>query len=588
MNLRERLLFSMTNSDLEGWNALKELISRAICTTDGCEIWASKILDADYPSAKLCGEGLRYFDSGLLKEKPVRKKKTKVSLSGDDDLSPLERFHQSPLSVVKGVGPKIEESLKAAGIATLGDLMAFYPRDYLDLRTPIPVAQLADGEFSLIHVTLTKVMAARGRCFAEATDGSGTVRLSWFHAWPGIAAVIKKGAAFWFWGRPTLRGKEFTLSHPGFSLERPREIQVIYSKIQGVGEKTFTNIMENALALLPEEYADPLPRSIIERHEFPSWHKARKLAHRPHSELCGEDLELLLQRKHSAFIRIAYEELFFLQLALSMRQNQSRATGACRILREHHRDILSVFPFPLTAGQQQAVEEMLTDMESGIPMNRLLQGDVGSGKTAVAFILAAHIMLTGRQVACMAPTTILAQQQFITMSQWAKKLGMKSALLTSELTSGERESLLAMLESGHINLLVGTHALIQDRVRFDDLGLVIIDEQHRFGVAQRARLREKGDLPHLVVMTATPIPRTLALTAYGDLDQSIIHGMPRGAPLLSPASVQSSPKRRRSFPGWIHFCHRVRRDSWWSPSSTRARRPAAPIWRRCWSTFTKT
>ncbi|MGH9561857.1 MAG: ATP-dependent DNA helicase RecG, partial [Terracidiphilus sp.] len=325
----------------------------------------------------------------------------------------------------------------------------------------------------------------------------------------------------------------------------------VYEAMGGISSRMLRRIIYSVLLNFDGNMADPLPPEIRERYRFPTRREALLYAHFPPKD---ENLELLNSFRSPAQLRLIFEEFFYYQLALALRRHREhhRAGIALRVREDKVRDALKrILPFKPTAAQKRVLAEIAGDLEKAYPMHRLLEGDVGSGKTIVALEAATIAIENGCQVALMAPTEILAAQHYLSARRIFAPAGYRVELLTGGRTKVERELAGLRVQVGQAQLVVGTHALIEAGVRFDKLGLVIVDEQHRFGVLQRKRLIEKGASPHVLVMTATPIPRTLALTLYGDLDISVIDQMPPGR---KPAETRwSAPE---SLPGVWDFIRR--------------------------------
>ncbi|MGM0596354.1 MAG: ATP-dependent DNA helicase RecG [Myxococcota bacterium] len=531
-SLRTHLSRFIQVPNSENWGVILDF-SKNIkkCSSKG-KSWLNKLNLENSLSKKkyLAGMGLRLLDNGDLKEKKTQKRRSSKT---QKKINNRDNFLNTNVEEISGCGPACRQKLEEVNIHTLSDLLGILPSSYIDLRKITSVSELQEGKTALIKAEINSIYPNRNRAFITASDQTGKVKLNWFRIWPGFLGQLKKGNTYFFWGKPGYNRGVFNFSHPAFSTEQPEGFFVQYPKTGKISQNKLTKLIKNALKLVFEnldKIQDPLPARIIEKYDFPSWYESRKIIHQPNSDISISQLEKLAAGDHRAFNRMVYEELFYLQLSLGLKRKSNQKGISCRINPEHQKQILPVFPFDLTPGQKKATAEITRDLAKGSPMCRLLQGDVGSGKTATAFLAAAQVMMTGRQVAFMAPTTILANQHLHNLKIWCEKLGYKIELLSTEVSPSRRETILALLESGYINLLVGTHSLIQERVRFNDLGLVIVDEQHRFGVEQRARLatKNKYEIPHLLVMTATPIPRSLALTAFGDLEQSIIPDLPPG------------------------------------------------------------
>ncbi|PMP98094.1 MAG: DNA helicase RecG, partial [Thermodesulfobacterium geofontis] len=384
----------------------------------------------------------------------------------------------------------------------------------------------------------------------------GFLTLKWFNfnekVWRRLLAPGKNIYAI---GEISRFGKDLEIIHPELIEEGDEEklsieighIVPVYSSIEGVSEKYFRRIIKIAV----EDYGDYLnsciPAEILKRRKLLPLNVAIKNLHFPEP---SEDI-LLLKRGESIYHKsVSFDEFFFLELALGLRKGRIKKETGISFNTESKlvEDFIKKLPFELTSAQKRVIEEIKRDMASNFPMNRLLQGDVGCGKTVVAFIAALIAIENGYQVALMAPTEILAEQHYYNFRQYAQIMGIHTALLTGGIPPAKKREIYHGLSTGFINFVIGTHALFQEKVDFKRLGLVIIDEQHRFGVLQRAALRDKakGVIPDTLVMTATPIPRTLALTIYGDLDLSIINEMPKGRkPIITKLFLEYN--RRKAY-----------------------------------------
>ena len=437
--------------------------------------------------------------------------------------------------VLPGCGPKIEELLRERGIETVGDLLALLPRRYQDRRDVKPLAQLAALPDGADVVTRGRVVRARAvpRRFFELVVEDGDARLTarWFRFHGGFAKRFEKGDWVILAG-PMRRYKgEPQMAHPDVLADGQGGVRPVYPMVEGVPPGIIVKLARAAVEKYADGAEEPLPDDLRERLALPRVADALRLLHSPPQDVSPAAVRELDEARTPAHKRLAFDEFFLLQIGLGRRRGATRREPGLPCAADASA-IRGVLPFALTGAQQRVIGEIESDLAREVPMLRLLQGDVGAGKTVIA-LAAAHIAIaSGYQAALMAPTEILAEQHARTLEPWVKALGWRMALLTASTPRGARESLLALLAAGKIQLLIGTHALLAERVDFARLGLAIVDEQHRFGVAQRARLREKGETgahaPHLMVMTATPIPRTLALTAYGDLDVSVLDEMPPG------------------------------------------------------------
>ncbi|MCX6550743.1 MAG: ATP-dependent DNA helicase RecG, partial [Acidobacteria bacterium] len=446
--------------------------------------------------------------------------------------------------------------LDRIGLRTVGDLLARFPIRYEDRARFRAVSTLQAGETATISGTVAscRMRLTRRAGFkifeAVVRDATGTVRAVWMNQ-PFMATVLRQGASVLLFGRLESRPPSgLQLTNPQYemvgdadhaSLHTGRTVPV-YERAGSVTGRIQRTLVKQVLDALPDELEDRLPNWLREELRLPDWRTALCDAHFPQPDTPVDTLNAF---RTPAQVRLIFEECLQFQLGLALKR---RAADAERkpcvpIVDDRIRAAArSVLPFTLTQGQRAALKDIVEDMTRSRPMHRLLQGDVGSGKTIVALIAAIVAIENGLQVAFMAPTEILADQHFLTIGRLLEQAGYRLAELTGSTPAGERRATLDGLRSGRIQLVVGTHALVQQDVAWSRLGLVVIDEQHRFGVVQRAVLREKGWHPDVLVMTATPIPRTLALTAYGDLDVSVIRELPPGR---VPVDTTAEPQSRR-------------------------------------------
>ena len=452
----------------------------------------------------------------------------------------------TPLEQIKGVGPKTAQALAAAGLTTVSDALNFLPRAYDDYSTAVNIADLQPGKVTVkarCESVSTRIVR-RGLRITTAVlaDKSGKVKAVWFNQ-PYRETQLKSDAEFIFSGQFGMQYNRYQINNPSVELakeiaktaaENNSGIQPVYKSIKNLRPKTVQDLMKNIRPIM-DFLPETLPENIIRRQKLVSRSEAVKFLHAPktHEEISrGRE-------------RLAFEELFEMILAAQFnKQEQTRLTGwKIPFNKSVVKNFVDQLPFPLTNAQRRAAWQILQDLESDHPMNRLLQGDVGSGKTVVAGLVAAEVAKAGFQTAIMAPTEILAQQHAKTLDELLSPFGVSVALLTGHVKGAARSQLLDNLASGNIDVVVGTHALIQEKVAYHKLGFAVIDEQHRFGVKQRQALLEKSDfMPHLLSMTATPIPRSLALTLYGELDISILDELPSGrqpiqTKIWSPASA---------------------------------------------------
>jgi ATP-dependent DNA helicase RecG len=449
---------------------------------------------------------------------------------------------RSPMQFVKGVGPKISELLKKKGIETIEDALYNLPIRYEDRRQIRRIAELATGERCVGYAEVIasgEVVYPRSRrrvYEAMLGDGSGFVVAKWFQGIPYIKGRLKKGDRVIFCG--DIRGyrAQKEVYHPdlewvegaeGDSLNFGRIVPV-YSETEGLYQRRIRGIMYQVVQTAASRVASPIPPQISARCNLMPLSEALCEVHFPRAYLDVGQLNLRTSRPHQ---RLAFEEFFFLELGMALRRRGiAREEGiAFQIEKTRSADkLLERLPFSLTTAQQRVIEEIKEDMTKPHPMNRLLQGDVGSGKTVVALVASLIAIDNGFQAALMAPTEILAEQHYLNLREWLRGMDVKVVLLTGRIKGKERDELYRAITEGEARLVVGTHALIQEGVSFKRLGLGVVDEQHRFGVMQRARLKRKGAVPDLLVMTATPIPRTLAMTLYGDMEVSILDELPPG------------------------------------------------------------
>lgn len=443
------------------------------------------------------------------------------------------------IEFLKGMGAARAELLnKELGIFTFGDLLEHYPFRYEDRTRFFRISELNEQMPSaqiLGRITAVELVQGKGRqrLMATFSDGTATLELIWFQAISYFHKFLKPGSNYIVYGKPALFGGIFTIQHPEIELYQsdkplPGYFQPIYPLTEKLRKKfmeskSFSGWLRTLLPLVEPYIHETLPESLLSRYRLISKKTAYRYLHLP------ANTEELNQAQR----RLKFEELFYNQLKLIslslVRKNQfaGQIFNKTALLTAFYKEHL---PFDLTGAQKRVIREVFDDMKSGKQMNRLVQGDVGSGKTIVAFITMLMAIDSGAQGCMMAPTEILAQQHYTNLRKYCDLLGLNIRLLTGSSGKKERQEIHASLLDGSLHILVGTHAVLEDVVQFHNLGICIIDEQHRFGVAQRARLWEKNTrtYPHMLVMTATPIPRTLAMTLFGDLDISEIDELPPG------------------------------------------------------------
>lgn len=428
------------------------------------------------------------------------------------------------IKYLKGVGEKRAKILNKLGIFTVGDLLRFYPRDYTDWSKITPIDAAPFDEPCCIRATVdhkprgAKISKSMTIYKTVATDGESLCNITIFNS-KYLAESLEAGEEYLFYGKVGGNFHRREMTSP--LIEKASvgmRIHPIYHLTAGINSKYIEKLIKQAFSSGDDYFTDCLPQSLRDRLCLMEINKAVRQLHIPENE------DLLREARR----RIIFEELFIFQLGLMKLKGNRKETTPVEIDHDYTAEYCRTLPFELTGAQKRAVSESIKQMTAQITMNRLLQGDVGSGKTAVAAALIYTVVKNGYQCAFMAPTEILAQQHYATCQKLFAGADIHIELLTGSVTAANKRAVKAKLKSGETDLIIGTHALIQDDVEFKSLGLVITDEQHRFGVKHRATLSKKGDRPHTLVMSATPIPRTLALMVYGDLDVSILDELPPG------------------------------------------------------------
>jgi ATP-dependent DNA helicase RecG len=464
-------------------------------------------------------------------------------------------LERRPVTALKGVGPTLAKRLSKLGIESVADLLFWLPTRYEDRTHIVPIGSLRPGMRAAVEGTIELaevVFRGRRSLLVRLSDGTGFLTLRFFHFSGAQQAQLVRGARLRCFGE-VRRGKHGPeIVHPEYKDAGAPDKQAvegaltpIYPVTEGVQQGRFRNLTAQALAAVGDgELADWLPAEIQRALKLPGLREALQFVHRPPPDARLAELEA---GRHPAQRRLAFEELLAQQLSLRRLRNEIRRDPAWKVeaRNELAGRLLAGTGFTLTAAQQRVLGEIRTDLAIPHPMLRLVQGDVGSGKTIVAALAAADAVEAGFQAALMAPTELLAEQHTQNFTRWLAPLGLAPILLTGRLPAKLRREAEAILADSKPGVVIGTHALFQEDVRFKRLALVIVDEQHRFGVHQRMRLREKGShgrYPHQLIMTATPIPRTLAMTAYADLDVSVIDELPPGR---TPVVTVAMPDSRR-------------------------------------------
>ncbi len=511
------------------------------------------------PSASSAGQVAGRDEEGQTppptsREEPARRRSLPPRRARRPALSPEEAAAklaalQTPVMALHRVGEKMAEKLNRLGINTVGDLLFTFPRRYDDYTRMRTLNRLVPGETVTVVAAIRSVARKQGRAgrpylLVTLEDGTGTLRATFFgQLW--LQRQFKRGSMIVASGKVEQFRNETMMTNPEWELlEREHlhtnRIVPVYPLTKGLSARTMRRLVRQALSDHAENVPDYLPEPVLERIGFPDLSWALEQVHFPDSH---DYLEHARQR-------LSFDELFLFQMAVmaARRDWQSVPGQPLSVPDDWLGAALATLPFQLTAAQQRALDDIRRDLARDVPMNRLLQGDVGSGKTAVAALALAIAVQNGKQAALMAPTSILAEQHARSVADLLRALPggehMQIRLLTGSTPAAERDEIYTGLAEGTVHVVIGTHALIQGGVSFRELGLVIIDEQHRFGVEQRGSLRGKGFNPHVLVMTATPIPRTLALTLYADLDLSIIDELPPGRSPVETRVLQPVERER--------------------------------------------
>ena len=454
----------------------------------------------------------------------------------------MASLFEMPVEKIKGVGESIANLLHKLDIYSVGELICFYPRTYEDWSNPQPITPFLDGTV-LIKArifnpfTISRIQGGRILAKTIAGDDSGSVHIIYFNN-KYITSMLKEGEEYYFHGKieRTLTG--LRMISPMFSpVGSGLGLHPVYNLTAGLSNKQLQRFVKEALKFLPEKVNDPIPEFIRVKYNLCDLRTAMTDVHFPKTK---EDME-------KARYRLVFEELLTLNLGLRSIKSRKATVTPVHIPEDYSEDFFKGLPFEPTNAQIKAVKDCMHDLTEGEnPMNRLVQGDVGSGKTAVAAAVCYSVAKCGFQAAFMAPTEILAEQHYHTLSRFFDGTDINVILLTGSMKDSQKKNARKYIENGTAHIIVGTHALITDKTVFNNLALAVTDEQHRFGVAQRTKLLSKGKSVHLLVMSATPIPRTMGLVLYGDLDVSIIDELPKGRQKIRTMLIDSS-KRNRAF-----------------------------------------
>lgn len=449
------------------------------------------------------------------------------------------------IQFIKGVGPNRATLLNKLGIFNLKDLITYFPREHEDRGKIKNIAELENGEEALVsafpvgRLNEIKIRKNLTLCKLLVRDETGSMIITWYNQ-SYLKNVFKPNQRYKFFGKVSRKYSNLEMQSPVYEAEdksnNTGKIIPIYPLTYNLTQNTIRKIIQNGLNEIDGKLEETLPKYIIDKYSLYDYNNAIKQIHFPDT----------FESFNKARKRLVFEELFSMQLALlSLKNNyEIKKPGIKFDKNAKMSDVIDNLPFKLTKAQLRVLEEIDNDMEKEKPMNRLLQGDVGSGKTVVALISAYKAVKSGYQAVIMAPTAILASQHLETFNDILKDSGIRCELLISGITKKKKEALLERLENGDIDILIGTHAVLEENVKFKKLGLVVTDEQHRFGVRQRSIIVEKGNNPDVLVMTATPIPRTLALILYGDLDISIIDELPPNRKKIETYAVTKGMEQR--------------------------------------------
>lgn len=480
-------------------------------------------------------------------------------------IDPSRQHLSTPVSHLKGVGPRLAEKLARLNIRTVEDMLYVLPHRYEDRREFRKIALLREGEhevFSAEILACGEATTARNRrkiFEAVVSDGSGQIVLKWFHYrkdWMARRFVVGRRAVFT--GEVKRYGAVREVHHPDtefltedqtlddFKNSDPLafgRILPVYPLTEGLTQYVARKLWKQAVDQYARYVSSPLPEALVKKHHLLPIADALRQVHWPENH---DDMDALEKGRTAALRSLVYDELFFLELGLALKRRGIvlESTIPFAVTHKYTKPLAALLPYRLTAAQRRVLGDIKQDLMAPHPMSRLLQGDVGCGKTIVALMAALLAIENDTQVAIVAPTEILAEQHYLQFHRWLEQLGLRAALLRGKMPGAEKRAILEELRNGRIHLVVGTHAVLQEGVEFKKLGLGIIDEQHRFGVRQRAVLREKGEHPHLLVMTATPIPRTLSMTVYGDLALSVIDEMPPGRTPIETVVASESQRGR--------------------------------------------
>lgn len=462
----------------------------------------------------------------------------------------VKRRLTTPVEFIRGIGPGRAQLLERLGLRTANHLLFNFPRDYQDLSDERSIENLEEGQLQSVRGVIAEVAATssgfgKSRVAILISDGTGHLRGVWYNQ-PFMKDRFREGMTVLLTATPKMKGLMWEMSHPLVTSLAEEEAKVeakllpVYSLTEGLSQYHMRRIEQAAVVEFADQLEEVFPAALLKRFQLMPLVEALRAIHQPSDR---EEME-------RARRRFVFQELFVLQLALSIRRSDQRQLKAYELPATQRVDarIRRLLPFELTESQVKAIAEISADLALDRPMNRLLQGDVGSGKTIVALYAMLVCVANGRQAALMAPTEILARQHADTLAKLLEESRVEWDLLTGGNTRAEREQVLQRLADGELRLVIGTHAVVQENVKFKELGLVVVDEQHKFGVRQRSALRQGDVAPHYLVMTATPIPRTLSMTLFGDLDISTLQSAPAGRQPINTYLVEPDQEAK-----WWHF-----------------------------------
>ncbi|MBE6824146.1 MAG: ATP-dependent DNA helicase RecG [Ruminococcaceae bacterium] len=450
-------------------------------------------------------------------------------------------LYDVPLSTLKGLGKTRCELFSKLHIHSVGELLRFYPRTYSNWGEATPISEVKNGEKCLIKARVTtafsnaRISGGRLLSKAQVADDSGVIELVFFNN-KYISSMLKFSEEYYFYGKVVRDLYGFSMTSPEF--KKPSDLEAItpvYNLTGGLTNRVVIGAVKQALLMLPDTIKDPLPYDILKRYDLCTLRFALHNIHFPADE------NALAKAKR----RLVFEEFLVLNLGLRMLKNRKLTETSCKMPCDYTEEFISTLPYKLTNAQKNAIVDCINDMKNKkSPMNRLVQGDVGCGKTVVAAAVCYNAVKNGYQSAFMAPTEILATQHYENLTKMFEPFDVKVDILVGSMTKSHKDKVRSRLESGETDIIIGTHALITDATKFKRLGCAITDEQHRFGVDQRSKLAQKGEQPHILVLSATPIPRTLGLIIYGDLDITCINELPPGRQSVKTMLIDTKKRDR--------------------------------------------